>query len=559
MKNKVLLLILFFGIVFTMAPASVFAMNNKEINEKSFKEHYKFYLTKPTKAQINAVGSSIAYYKQLILDDVDGIYNFSQEEEYIPEIRVLIDERYTTFLDRIKNLESIDEIVEGEFSFFGMTLLVYTDDFYKELYAFDSLTLLNKENYDGYANAAEFKSSLIDQINTIYDCYKDVRYYYNDYYWSIIEGNIEESEEVIENSTDMDTLADALGEARVKLFDLPEFAEFASDLHTESWCDMSSYDDSDYEDDADATMIEQFGLNPLPEADLSLSVYTENELDKLKRYYRIYLENYVDRQLEIAGYNSDELFYEYDSIIDQIIDSENANEIVALGENAINSFVKQTGVEYKDYNNAKYKRLLKQLDALDDTYLNPATYTEQGLSNNESILDLAKYSIDPFEIYKDVEIPQDYVENVKSVLEQTPTYKEELKQLKTERINVLNKFKNNKKYNQTKVVPIVNEGIKKINNCTTIEAVWSVYNTYYKKALATINKYKITTSKIGYGTITPSKTITYGSNYTVTMTPKKGYKIKSVTVDGKAIKVTTKYTFKKVVKNHTIKVVFVKK
>ena len=34
MKNKVLLLILFFGIVFTMAPASVFAMNNKEINEK---------------------------------------------------------------------------------------------------------------------------------------------------------------------------------------------------------------------------------------------------------------------------------------------------------------------------------------------------------------------------------------------------------------------------------------------------------------------------------------------------------------------------------------------
>ena len=103
MKNKVLLLILFFGIVFTMAPASVFAMNNKEINEKSFKEHYKFYLTKPTKAQINAVGSSIAYYKQLILDDVDGIYNFSQEEEYIPEIRVLIDERYTTCLDRIQN------------------------------------------------------------------------------------------------------------------------------------------------------------------------------------------------------------------------------------------------------------------------------------------------------------------------------------------------------------------------------------------------------------------------------------------------------------------------
>ena len=181
-----------------------------------------------------------------------------------------------------------------------MTLLIYTDDFYKELYAFDSLTLLNKENYDGYANAAEFKSSLIDQINTIYDCYKDVRYYYNDYYWSIIEGNIEESEEVIENSTDMDTLADALGEARVKLFDLPEFAEFASDLHTESLCDMSYYDDTDYEDDSDATMLEQFGLNPLPEADLSLSVYTENELDKLKRYYRIYLENYVEDRKSVV-------------------------------------------------------------------------------------------------------------------------------------------------------------------------------------------------------------------------------------------------------------------
>ena len=73
------------------------------------------------------------------------------------------------------------------------------------------------------------------------------------------------------------------------------------------------------------------------------------------------------------------------------------------------------------------------------------------------------------------------------------------------------------------------------------------------------NKYKITTSKTGKGVITKSKTVNYGSKVVITMTPSKGYKLSKVYVDGKRVSVKSKYTFKNVTLNHSIKAVFVKK
>lgn len=70
--------------------------------------------------------------------------------------------------------------------------------------------------------------------------------------------------------------------------------------------------------------------------------------------------------------------------------------------------------------------------------------------------------------------------------------------------------------------------------------------------------YTIKTSHTTGGTISPSGHITVkaGKEITFAMTPKKGYVIQDVIVDGQSIGAVKKYTFKTVQKAHTIKVVF---
>ena len=68
------------------------------------------------------------------------------------------------------------------------------------------------------------------------------------------------------------------------------------------------------------------------------------------------------------------------------------------------------------------------------------------------------------------------------------------------------------------------------------------------------------TTKVTNGTITASDTnIAYGGNKTITYSPKAGYKLKSVTVDGTAVNITTypsSYTFSNVRVDHNIEVVY---
>ena len=53
-----------------------------------------------------------------------------------------------------------------------------------------------------------------------------------------------------------------------------------------------------------------------------------------------------------------------------------------------------------------------------------------------------------------------------------------------------------------------------------------------------------------------SKMVKYGGKYTVKLQPKAGKRIKAVYIDGKKKKLKNSYTFRKVKKRHTIRVVF---
>jgi hypothetical protein len=77
-------------------------------------------------------------------------------------------------------------------------------------------------------------------------------------------------------------------------------------------------------------------------------------------------------------------------------------------------------------------------------------------------------------------------------------------------------------------------------------------------ALFNSNTYTIT-AKIGAGgSISPSGAVSVssGSSQTFTISPRTGYRVASVTVDGKSVGVVTTYTFNSVTANHRITVTF---
>ena len=88
----------------------------------------------------------------------------------------------------------------------------------------------------------------------------------------------------------------------------------------------------------------------------------------------------------------------------------------------------------------------------------------------------------------------------------------------------------------------------------------NVVKNHTISAIFEINKYTITTSDNGYGTISPSGTIiiNYGEDRTFVFEPITGYKIEAVYVDGENVGTVEKYSFVNISEDHTISVIFTK-
>ena len=561
MKKRLLILTIVFSFLLVIAPNNVLAANNKVFNQKKIVERQKFKLVKPTKAQVRAVGSETEYYKQLVLETLDDMYLSSNSGKYTKEIKNIINDYYDSLSNEINNVQDSSEIVATVVNFFGMDIPIFTDKYNQKLYTFDTLVHFDIDRVNSKTNFDEFKDDMINAVSYGFDCYSGKMTLYNDYYYSSIMGVKANSKSILEESTDWLSIAEALGIVRANVSEFEPLASFSENLDTDIYCE-NDYDDEDedgfdYVDEEESDLIEKLGVKTAPSIYIGQDLYTKDEIKTIKEGFNIYLDNYVNRQLKVANYPVDDSINNlYNDSVKAINSSVNVDEIVSIYERTIEKLEKTTGVEYKDYNSAKYKRLAKELDALRDKYTDSKVYSENSIYNNEYYIDFATSLIDYDNIFKDVEVPSDIVDRLIEILDETPTYKEELKQLKADYIAELKTFKNNKKYNQSKVVAIVNEGIKKINAAKTIEDVWDLYDEYYDKAEATIYKFKITTSKVGKGTISKSATIKYGNSYTVKIKPTVGYKISAIYVDGKKVKLTEKYTFKNITKKHTIKVVF---
>lgn len=565
MKKKLITLTVVFALLLSVFPVNIFAEDTQpekkyDLEKPHQKNKLNFSIKKPTKSQIKAVGSELEYYKQEFLEIVDSYYyDFDPNATY----EGFMKECYESYLDitnYINNATTIDNLIPEETDLWGSV----SDSFYEKLMImleFSKLSNVYDENKTYIENFKSFKINSQKQQKMIFDCLEEDSF--NEYYQSMITGAKITTYQDIKNAENYKQLASA--KANLISFIANNINEgFDLDYSgiTEDYCSSEFYqyyvgDNYIYYNTDVFNVLDVF---PITKYNFSEKViYNKEEANVIKKTYNRYLYVYVKRQLTKEGLYNEEVENIYNSTINKINKSISVEEAVYYCLQAINQIEEITGSTYKDISDRKRNEISTKIGELDEKYTKEENlYSE----DNYMIITDTIFVIEEFVNFyniKDAELPADLIGNLNTYLDKIPTKEEELKMAKERYIKYLNNFRNNVKYNQTKVVPIINEGIKLINNATTIEKARSIYITYYNKAKATIKKFNIKTSKVGNGYITSSKIAKYGTSVSISIKPKTGYKIGKIYVDGKRVKITTKYTFKNITKNHTIKAVFVKK
>lgn len=554
MKKKIISLVLVCALLITILPSGVSALskvNPSEKKEVSLKKvNDKSLIVKtPTAKQIRKAGSELDFYKQSLIEQVEETYSRYDYVTYIDSVRKAFDKAHQEAIDTLNNLSSLDDLFydyeEGTISL--DVNLPYT-----------TMSTIGGWDYD-YVTTDNYYLTLkkhgLKAINDAFDCFYEGDF--STYYNTIINSYRSEYLGYVSSANDYYSLAK--GFANIGLVgDYNNFTYVDISFDIDNYNGSCKYDAYGYFPDFEyVEFLNSVGIVSIPSYSLGRVIYSLGEVQDTKNAFSAYINNYVYEQLKASGYKvTNEIIDMADKTLDDINNGYNPDTMYTKYIDLIEKFEDMTGVTYQKLSSTTRFKLAAGIDKLSKKYLDKKVYSNAGYNTNYNLLDNASSAIN---VVYEVEIPKNFLVKLEKLLKKTPTRVVELSNAKKSYANKLNTFKNNKKYNQKKVVPIVNEGISKINKATSVDSVKSIYNTYYKKALLTINKYKITTSKIGKGVITKSKTVNYGSNVVITMTPSKGYKLSKVYVDGKRVSVKSKYTFKNVTLNHSIKAVFVKK
>ena len=554
MKKKIISLVLVCALLITILPSGVSALskvNPSEKKEVSLKKvNDKSLIVKtPTAKQIRKAGSELDFYKQSLIEQVEETYSRYDYVTYIDSVRKDFEKAHQEAIDTLNNLSSLDDLFydyeEGTISL--DVNLPYT-----------TMSTIGGWDYD-YVTTDNYYLTLkkhgLKAINDAFDCFYEGDF--STYYNTIINSYRSEYLGYVSSANDYYSLAK--GFANISLVgDYNNFTYVDISFDIDNYNGSCKYDAYGYFPDFEyVEFLNSVGIVSIPSYSLGRVIYSLGEVQDTKNAFSAYIDNYVYEQLKASGYKvTDEIIDMADKTLDDINNGYNPDTMYTKYIDLIEKFEDMTGVTYQKLSSTTRFKLAAGIDKLSKKYLDKKVYSNAGYNTNYNLLDNASSAIN---VVYEVEIPKNFLVKLEKLLKKTPTRVVELSNAKKSYANKLNTFKNNKKYNQKKVVPIVNEGISKINKATSVDSVKSIYNTYYKRALLTINKYKITTSKIGKGVITKSKTVNYGSNVVITMTPSKGYKLSKVYVDGKRVSVKSKYTFKNVTLNHSIKAVFVKK
>jgi len=509
MMKKLIAILLVCTIFLSALPVAFAANANTGMAPQSFKRGSKVILH---------IDKTLPLIKQSLMDILDeGIAPFTHKNNYFITVWNEAQALYRAEARRIMAATNLSELVTST------PLGLMANDTTFEVY--EQLTLLSELDKSEVKKAAdltrlksELKAELVAEMKEY--C---IRREFNDFYWDKI---ITYKDEAFADIAGANTFTKYVkAESRWEYFfefepidaefaDVFEYLE-ADVLHKEELSDL-------------AALLEDMLL-------LNLADYENMGYDIEKTGVLLALENY-ESACEKAEY---------------------ANKIVKIFNSTLAEIAAEVGVDLSAKRApatiSVRNRMYNKVTNLFYTY-DQSNYTDEGWEEIEDIYIAAVRWIATCE-YKD-EISDKFYKNVAEELKAVKTYAAQLKEYKAECIEDLRSYLGERAYNQVKVKKYVADGTKLINAAKTFEAVDTVYVRYITALEKTVYTFKITVSKVGKGSVTKTGTVKYGANFTVKIVPNAGYRIKSIVVDGKKVKLTNAYTFKNVTKAHSIKVIF---
>lgn len=521
MKKRIIALVLVIVMAIGVLPANALAASFANTTEGK-----KAY-------QKKEVATTFEGYRQALIDYLDAsMAYFSKPADYSEQVWSLAQTIYKDEVDRISKMTLLNEVLDLTLpSFFGYYPNPVT---LKKATELQYLSDLNLSLYKQENDIEALKNDLREQLTQQLKDYK--RSDFNDFYWDRVISVKNDFNESINN------ISDCLDYVDYQIL----------------WSESEIFNNDDFFDDEESDYSADI------ETILNKYLVSNEEMEDAVYGLEDVFDEYIEEYLPSRGYKgeTDELYDIIDKYEQKALKAEYARQILDITNETFAQLISYTHIDPSAdlnkplANNSDKIRLWDKLEKYFLSNYSKHNYSEDGWDSLIEIKDNYQQKIDKITYKVDLKEDTIYNDFIKE-LAKVKTYAKELKESKTDSISELKEeYLGNPKYNQKKVKPIIVEAIKKINAATKLEQIETLFKTYSKKANATINKYKIITSKSGSGAVSASKSVNYGTNYTVKFVPKAGYKIKAITVDGKKIKLVNSYTFKNIKKSHTVKVTF---
>lgn len=476
------------------------------------------------------VESVLEEARQLMLEFLDDAYsNYVLDQSYYCKaVWKEINDIYKAERSRILKAKKSEQLNDEK-----------TDEACSKLESLGKLTL---QRVQGKEDLKRLQKELKDAFQTARKFFK--RSNYNDYYWNLYQDREAEVSGIINKVVSKGSFA-AYGEADYAISSLFPEEEDESD-----WILLLSEDDKDYDDEEESSPTDFLGQ----------WLYTKSELSEIRKGLVKEVKSYVTKQLPTLGYQGspkkfDGIISQFSKDLKKIPDAETMARAYETVLKTINKKAKITTEKKKTP--PTYANIVRILDKMTDVYYTgyrQKDYTESGWGKLEHIYESALRDV--FKITDAAKLNNSLVTRMKKKMDRVPKRKEELSKNRSKYIAKLKKLNNSKKYDPKKLKPILQKGIAAIKKCAEPDDISEIYWKYLEKAEKAIKTFKIVTRTRGKGSITRSGKVRYGESFTVRVSPKPGYRIKSVFVDGKRSKLRSKYEFENVRETHTITAVF---
>ena len=486
-----------------------------------------------------AQGMVMEYIEEVYQDEV------KDRSHYCDDVWNEIEEAYENAIKAVKDAEAIRDLYSSDGLFLYLEPAIGN-----ELEIMASLAYFIKHRVKGKVDINSMCKKFLKDVNELRSEFH--REEYNDFYWGKLQNlfydananmkNIKSFREYVLKSS---KISDAFGSLSLSGEEL--VISFGDD---EDSILIKLIEDDD--DDAFIIWDDEDGI--AIHNNMEVEMARLSTVDKLKLY--------VTERLTQAKYtgNKKALENEIDAFKTRVLDKlEDVDAIYEAGDKRLEELIKRTGVDCPPLTRETFIEKAKEYNALTNNY-NEHNYSNEQWFEVEMLFMTAKTTIENAEMEYEVNAA---LSNLKKELKLIPTIDKEFKNKKTAAEKTLKGFMkkgNKKKYNQSKVKVVVKKGLAALARVEKydIEKLESEINKYVRNARNCINKFRIKTSKKGKGKITKSKTVVYGGKCTITLTPKAGYKIKKVLLNGKTTKLKNKYVFKNVKKKQKIRAIFSK-